>query len=122
MKNTAKLRSLTRSITALIGSKKQLSTYQRYPDAYYRHVYISKPLYEGIELVARLERKSKKKAVDLLLEQGFSSYMGAKLKEHVKREQEIKELNLKRHPYPSRFVKELRKFCKERGLDISKII
>ena len=107
---------------ALVGIKKQLSTYQRYPDAYYKHVYVSKPLYEGINLVARIEHISKKKATDLLLEAGFSSYMGTKLKEHVENEQQINELNLKRHPFPSRFVRELRKFCKERGMDIRKTI
>jgi len=48
--------------------------------------------------------------------------MGGKLKEHVKNEQKIKELNLQRHPFPERFVRELRKFCKERGMDIRKII
>ena len=75
-----------------------------------------------IELVAKIEGKSKKKTVDLLLEAGFSSYMGAKLKEHIKNEQKIKELNLERHQRTTRFVKEVRKFCKERGLDIRKII
>ena len=92
------------------------------PDAYYRNVYIPKNLYEGIELVARIENISKKKATELLLESGFSRYMGAKLKEHVKNEQNIEEQNHKRHPYPTRFVKVLRKFCKERGMDIRKII
>ena len=122
LKNTTKLRSLTRSIMALVGTKKQLSTYQRLPNTYYKHVYIEKRLFDGIELVAKIERKSKKKATDFLLEAGFGSYMGAKLAEHVKNEQKIKESNLKQHPYPSRFVKELRKFCKERGMDIRKII
>jgi len=79
-------------------------------------------MFDGIDLVARIEHMSKKKAVDFLLEAGFSSYMGVKLKEHVTNEQKIKELDLKGHPYPTHFVKELRKLCKERGMDIRKII
>ena len=69
-----------------------------------------------------MENISKKKATEFLLEAGFSSYMGAKLKEQVKNEQKIKELNLKLHPYPTWFVRALRKFCKEQGMDTRKII
>ena len=102
--------------------KRKLSAHQRFPDKYYKSVYINKELFNGIELVAMIEGISKKKAVELLLETGFSDYMGGKLKEHVENERRIKELNLQRHPYPTRFVRRLRQFCKERGIDTKKII
>lgn len=122
LKNALTVRLLTRSIISLFDTKKQLATYKRLPYAYHKHVYVPKNLYDGIDLVARIENISKKKATEKLLEAGFSRYMGEKIKEHVENEQRITELNLKRHPSPTRFVKEVRKYCKERGMDISKII
>jgi len=107
---------------SLFGTKSKASAHERFPDEYYKSVYLSKKMFDGVELVAKIEGKSKKKTVELLLEEGFSSYMGTKLKEHIKNEQKIKELNLRRHPYPTRFVKVVRKFCKEHGIDFSKII
>ncbi len=100
----------------------QLSTYKRLPDAYYKHVYINKKMYQGVEIIARIERTSIKEATDLLLASAISQYMGEKLLEHIKNEKEIKELNLQRHPYPPRFVREVRKLCKERSIDNRKII
>ena len=116
MKSTFKPRSLTRSLMALFGTKKQLSTYQRHPDAYYKHIWFDKRMFDGIELVAKMERVSKKKAARLLIERGFSSYMGEKIKT------ELAISELERKPHLTRFVLELRRFAKERGMDISKFI
>ena len=116
MKTNSRSRSLTRSLMALFGTKKQLNTHQRHPDAYYKTVWVSKKMDDGIVLVSKIERLSKIRAVHLLLERGFSSYMGEKLKT----EMAIRELE--RKPHLTRFVLELRRFAKERGMDISKFI
>jgi hypothetical protein len=105
LRKTVTFRAKKHSISALNGMKNQPDTYQKYPDAYYKHVYISKNLYEGIELVAGMEHISKKQAARWILEAGFSSLMGKKLVEHIEDEQRIKELNLERHPYLSRFAR-----------------
>jgi hypothetical protein len=63
-------------ITALFGTKKGVNPHTRYPDAYYGRVFFDKPMFEGIELIAKIERTTKKKAARLLIERGFSSYMG----------------------------------------------
>jgi len=61
---------------ALFGTKKQLNTYQRHPDAYYKHIWFDKPMFDGIEWVTKFERVSKKKGARLLIERGFSSWLG----------------------------------------------
>jgi pantoate kinase len=77
-------------------------------------------MFDGIDLVSKIEHKSKKKAARLLIERGFRSYIGEKLKEAI--QTEIAVDKLRRNPELTRFVLELRRFAKERGMDISKII
>jgi hypothetical protein len=101
---------------ALFGTNKQLNTHQRHPDAYYKTVWVSKKMDDGIVWVAKMERLSKIRAVHLLLERGFSSYMGEK----IKTELALRELESK--PHLTRFVLEFRKFAREHGMDISKFI
>jgi hypothetical protein len=109
-------RSLIHSLTGLLGTKAEGDPHKRFPVTYYKHIYLDKQMYDGIELVGAIERLSKKKAARLLLERGFSSYMGEKLKT----EMAIRELE--RKPHLTRFVLELRRFARERGMDISKFI
>ena len=51
---------------------------------------------------------------------GLSSYMGAKLTEYIKNDQAARELNQKIKM--TRFVMILRRYDREHGMDISKII
>jgi hypothetical protein len=101
---------------ALFAPKKDTNAHRRFPDAYYRNIYFDKGMYEGIAWVAKFEKVSKKKAARLLIERGFSSWLGEKIKEELA----IKELESK--PHLTRFVILLRKFAKEHGMDISKFI
>ena len=107
---------------SILSKKREGNPRKRFPEQYYKTVWVDKNMFKGIELVSKIERISKKKAVRLILEAGFSKYMGNKLKEHIENEKRIRELNFKRHPYPTRLVRVLRRLCKEMGLDPSKII
>jgi hypothetical protein len=120
MKRRLKPRSLTRSIMSLFGTKKGVNPRIRYPDAYYKQIFFDKKMFDGIELVAKIERISKKKAARQLIERGFSVYMGEKLKEEMKLQAAARELEQKVRL--TRFVLELTRFAKERGMDISKFI
>jgi hypothetical protein len=80
---------------ALFGTKKGVNPHTRYPDAYYGRISFDKRMFDGIELVGKIEHLSKKKAACLLIERGFSSYMGEKLKEAVKVEIAVDELRRK---------------------------
>jgi pantoate kinase len=73
-------------------------------------------MFDGIELVAKIERMTKKKAIRSIFERGFSSYIGEKMKQAMA----IRELQQK--PKATRFILELRRFAKQRGMDISKFI
>jgi uridine kinase len=105
---------------ALFGTKKGVNPHTRYPDAYYGRVFFDKPMFDGIKLVAKIERRTKKKAARLLIERGFINYVSEKLKEAIKVEIAAEELRQK--PKANRFIRELRKFAAERGIDISKFI
>jgi hypothetical protein len=120
MKSTFKLHSVTRSLMVLFVTKKGVNPHKRYPDAYYGRVAFDKPMFQGIELVAKIERLSKKKAARLLIERGFSSYMGEKVKEEIDRQRVRRENHQIKSP--SRFAVLLRKIARERGMDISKFI
>jgi len=105
---------------ALFVTKKQQNTHLRHPDAYFRTIWVSEKMYAGIDWVAKFERVSKVRAVNLLLERGFRSW----IVERIKAEAALKERErqLSRKPYPSRFVLGLRRLAKTRGMDISKFI
>jgi hypothetical protein len=105
---------------ALFGTPKPLSTYQRQPDEYYKHIWFTKPLFEGIEFLAKTERKSKKKMANELMELGLRKFMGEKIREYNKRV--IAARQLEQEPELTRFIILLRRFAKERGMDISKFI
>jgi hypothetical protein len=105
---------------SLFGANKTNVTFLNHKDEYYKDYYFNKKLCDGIEWVAKFERTSKKKAAELLLMAGIEKYMGAKVAEHIEYERAARELNQKvKMP---RFVMLLRRYAKEHGMDISRII
>jgi hypothetical protein len=105
---------------ALFSTKVEGNPHKRFPDVYYKRVYFTRPLFEGIEFLAKTERKSKKKMANELMELGLRRFMGDKIREYNKRVIAARELNEK--PELTRFIILLRRFAKERGYDISKFI
>ncbi len=77
-------------------------------------------MFEGIEFLAKFERKSKKKMAHELMELGLRKFMGEKIKEYNKRA--IAARQLEQEPELTRFIILLRRFAKEHGMDISKFI
>jgi hypothetical protein len=77
-------------------------------------------LFEGIEFLAKVERKSKKKMAHELMELGLRKFMGEKIREYNKRV--IAARQLEQEPELTRFIILLRRWAKERGMDISKFI
>ena len=63
---------------------------------------------------------TKKQATKLLMKAGLSSYMGGKINEYIKNERAAHELNQKIKA--TRFVKMLRRYTRERGMDISQFL
>jgi hypothetical protein len=120
MKHALKPRSLKRSVMTLFAPKKETSAPKRFPDTYYRQIFFTRPMFEGIEFLAKTERKSKKKMTHVLLELGLRKFMGEKISEYNKRV--IAAQQLEQEPELTRFIILLRRFAKERGMDISKFI
>ena len=118
MKHPIKPRLLIRSIMYLFGTSKTVNAHKLYPNEYHKHFYFTKPLCDGIELIAKIERTSKKDAAELLMKAGLSSYMGSKIAEYRENERKSRDQNQKLKL--NRFVLELRKLARERGMDISK--
>ncbi len=113
-------RSLIGSIMTLFAPKNGVNPHKRYPNEYDNHFYFNKPLCDGIEFVARIERLSKKSTAEMLMTAGFSSYMGQKLTDHIHAQAEARKMG---QPFrPNRFARLLRRYAKERGMDISKFI
>ena len=73
-------------------------------------------MFAGIDWVAKFERVSKVRAVNLLLERGFRNWIA----QQIKTEMALRERE--RKPKATRFILELRRFARERGMDISKFI
>ena len=67
-----------------------------------------------------MERVSKREAAAKLMEFGLSKYMGAKLSEYIHAEHVAREINQK--VKLNRFVRVLRRYARDNGMDISKFI
>jgi hypothetical protein len=104
----------------LFTANKPNMTRLNHKDEYYKNYYFNRKLCNGIRIVADIERTSKKQAAELLMRAGLSSYMDAKLTEHIERERAARELNQK--VKATRFLRELRKLAKSKSMDISKFI
>jgi hypothetical protein len=104
----------------LFGANKPNVTRLNHKDEYYKDYYFNKKLSDGIKLVADIEQCSKKRAAELLMKAGLSSYMGGKITEYIEAERLAREQEQKMKM--TRFVMVLRRYAREHGMDISKFI
>jgi hypothetical protein len=95
MKHTSKVRLLTRTVMVLFITKKPNITFLNHKDEYYRDYYFNEKLSNGIELVAQIERVTKKQAAELLMKAGLSSYMGSMISKQIEIDRIARELNQK---------------------------
>jgi hypothetical protein len=120
MKHPSKVRRLTLSIMGLFVTKKRNTTFLNHKDEYHNHYWFNEKLCDGVEIIAAVERISKKDAAELLMKAGISSYMGDKISEYIHNEHVAREQSesLK----ISRFMMILKRYAREQGMDISKFI
>ncbi len=88
-----KVRSITNAFTDLFINKKGNITRLNHKGLYYKSYFSPKNLCDGIYWVSKMERTSKKAAAQILMEQGFSSYMGDKVKQELDRQRVRREKN-----------------------------
>ncbi|MFC1977409.1 hypothetical protein ACFLWS_03990 [Chloroflexota bacterium] len=90
------------------------NTHQRYPEAYFKTVYLAKDVAAGIEIIARIKKVSRKELVNRILRDEISRYIGGILILHI----ETQRINRLRgegvEPLPEvRGIKEIRKYVRE---------
>jgi hypothetical protein len=120
IKRTVKPRLLIGSIMVLFGTNKTVNAHKLYPDEYNKHYYFNEKICNGIKFVADYERCSKKRAAEIIMQAGFSSYMGEKLTEYIESDRLARERNEK--VKMTRFAMLLRRYARGKGYDISKFI
>lgn len=117
---TMKPHGFTRSIMSLFRSKKPLTTFDRRPDDYYKHIYIDKPFFEAIDFLAKANHKSKKQMTHELLDLGISRFLGTKIAEsNLQRIADEEQGKIVR---PTYFMVLFRQWAKKKGFDISKFL
>ena len=82
MKTNFPSRSEKHSIMALFAHKVGGNPYKRFPDAYYRPIWFTKLLFEGIDFIATVERKSKKRMANELMALAISTDYAEKIREY----------------------------------------
>ena len=100
----------------LFGTNKPNTTLVNHKDEYYKNYYFNEKVCNGIEFVSYYEKCSKKQAAELLMKAGLSSWMGGKVKEYIEADRIAREKDEKMKR--TRFVYLLRKYAREKGLDI----
>jgi hypothetical protein len=103
----------------LFATKKGNVTFLNHKDEYFKDYWFNKKLCDGVEIIAAVERISKKDAAELLMKAGISSYMGDKISEYIHSEHVAREQN---DAKVSRFIMFLKRYAREQGTDTSRFI
>jgi hypothetical protein len=90
------------------------------PDEYYKLVWVHKNLYDGIEFLAKVNRTSRMRVANDLLELGFSTFIAQQISEDNSRKFAVEQGG---ESYsPSSFILMMRRWAKKKGYDISKFV
>lgn len=84
MDNTAAMkraRRVTRSMKGLFRAPKTNVTIQKHPELYYKQMWLTRPHYEAIEFLAKINGTSKKQTVHEMLGLGIGHFMAAAIRE-----------------------------------------
>jgi hypothetical protein len=89
--------------------------HKRYPETYYKRLWISKDLYAGLQLIARVEEASIKKIAEWFLEYGIARYDYREWKDQTARDEKAEDqgISAERSPY----LQEMDKLAKANGLE-----
>jgi hypothetical protein len=123
MKTKLRPRVVTRSLKGwrgLFKSSKVVNPRLMYPDEYFKQVFLTKRMYQGIEFIARVNRISKKQAVNDLIELGMQTLYARKMNQEIVDRLAAEEAG--KQYYADRFILQFRKWAREKGMDIHKII
>jgi hypothetical protein len=118
MKHTIKLRTLIPSLWRYLHLLRTLTHILGYLNEYYGRIYFTKQMFEAIEQVAALERKTKKKVANELMKRGLRSYWGEIIEKYI--EEDTVARVLEHNPEITLFVRAYNKLARAKCYDISK--
>ncbi len=104
----------------IIVPSKGKDMHKLYPDEYYIRYWFDKKTSEGIELIAAIEQIPKRQAALNLVQEGFKYYIWQKTKQHI--DNQVKLNQRGEDPVAGRFIKLFRRYARQNGVDISKIL
>ena len=82
-------------IRKFLGLKRRHSQdnpHKRAPNTYFKHIYFSKPLYEGFEYISELKEQSIRKTADELMAQTIKDFIVGIVRDAARYEVELNEL------------------------------
>jgi len=88
---------------------------KKYPETYYRRLWISKDLYTGLQLIARVEGASIKKIAEWFIEYGLARYDYRECEEQEARNEEAE--NRGTLAQRSAYMQEMDKLARANGVD-----
>ncbi len=97
--------------------QKGVNPHKRYPDEYYKQVFISKKTDENVKFVQDVEKVSKKEAARLLIDAGWESYLTKKVE--INRQERLRAKELNKRIGLTVFMREFMKYCHERGINLT---
>lgn len=105
-----------RTVRVLLGKKNKRTTFNRYPNRYYSHVYIDRQLSESIAFLAKANRQSRMAVVDQVLRIGLSRILGDAIVESNRRQAAMRNEGLP--PTPTPLVREFIRQARKRGVEL----
>lgn len=120
MRNHSRVRALTRSVLGLFKDPIVNVTFKNHRDDYYKAYWFRKNICEGIELTATINRETLKNTAEMLMERGLASFIGEKLGDYIKSDEVAEKLEQK--TARNRFIIELKRYARDKGMDISKFL
>jgi hypothetical protein len=88
-------------------------------DEYFKDYWFPENVCNGIEIIAKVERCSKKEAAVKMMTKAIANWMYNKISEQVELDKQARERNEK--PQRTRFKFLMRKYARQRGVDITKL-
>ncbi len=116
MKRRLSVRSLANSIIGLIVPPKGINPHKLSPKKYLKKYWFDEKDSDGIYLVHKIFRITRKEAADMIFQLGFSSIISEFVGAHVA--QSIEEHDAQQDPKVTRVNAEFFRFCQKQGVDV----
>ena len=112
-------RTVRQGIKTFFAPPKRNITCERYPEKYYRHVWLDKKHYEAMVFLAKVNHITRKQMTHELMERAISDYLSDKILGNNKRVAAERAQGQQRRP--SYFIVQFRHWLKAKGKNVDKL-